>query len=385
MFRLSINPISRGAGRSATAAIAYRTAERVVDSRTGEIHDYQGKGDVEHAEIVLGAGAPSWAADRSALWNAAEAAEKRKDARVAREYLVAIPKELDREQGIDLVRDFAEHLVERYGVAVDFAVHADDRRKWDGSEKGFQGYHAHVLTSTRKLGREGFGEKALPELSDSKRRSMGLGAAAVEVERSRELWEQLANQHLERAGQEERIDRRSLKARGIKREPTVRLGPLVTQLERKGVRTDLGEVNRRIEEAWREGEKLRQEMALIDRQILDLSTSLEAALAERDRMLDVAVPAVSPRQARTESRGPPGVASGGSSDSDRLHRLAETGKATFRERFEQQKREREAAQQREREGQSARQQSGNRADQRESETPVQDQNQSRNRYRGPSR
>ncbi len=107
MFHLSVKPISRASGRSATAAAAYRAGAEIEDLRTGETHDYSRKRDVVHSEILVPPGSPAWAEDRSALWNAAEAAEKRKDARVARDYEVAIPKELTREQGIELVRDFA--------------------------------------------------------------------------------------------------------------------------------------------------------------------------------------------------------------------------------------------------------------------------------------
>ena len=248
MFHLSVKPISRSAGRTATAAAAYRSGSLIVDERTGELHDYTRKRDVvqEGSGIVLPPGAPAWAEDRAALWNAAEAAEKRKDARVARDYEVAIPKELTREQGIALVRDFAVGLAERYGVAVDYNVHRDDLRKWDGTDKGWQGYHAHVLTSTRKLGRDGFGEKAEIELSDSKRKSLGLGDGASEIERVREMWEVAANRHLEQAHQSQRIDRRSLKDQGIDREPTVHLGPGVTALEREGVSSRLGDINRQV-------------------------------------------------------------------------------------------------------------------------------------------
>ena len=246
VYHLSVKPISRSVGRSATAAAAYRSGELIVDERTGEVHDYTRKGDVVHSEMIVPPGAPSWAEDRAALWNAAEAAEKRKDARVARDYEVAIPKELTRAQGIELVRDFAQQLADRYGVAVDVNVHSDELRNWDGSEKGYQGYHAHILTSTRKLGREGFGEKAEIELSDAKRKSLGLSDGAAEIEQIRQRWEIAANRHLERAGQSQRIDRRSLKDQGIDREPTVHLGPGVTALERDGVTSRLGDINRRV-------------------------------------------------------------------------------------------------------------------------------------------
>ena len=244
MYHLQVKPISRSDGRSATAAAAYRSAQLIVDARTGEVHDYEAKGDVVHSEVALPAGAPAWANDRAALWNAAEAAEKRKDARVARDYEVAIPKELSLAQGIDLVRDFAHELVERYDVAVDFNVHKDDLRSWDGTAKGWQGYHAHILSSTRKLGPDGFGAKAAIELGDRDRKAIGLGSGAAEISFIRERWEIVANRHLEQAGVLQRIDRRSLKDQGIDRDPTVHLGPEVTALERKGVTSRLGDLNR---------------------------------------------------------------------------------------------------------------------------------------------
>lgn len=284
VYHLSVKPLSRAAGRSATAASAYRAGEKVRDERTGETFDYTAKRGVEHAEIVLPAGSPRWATDREALWNAAEAAEKRKDARVAREYEVAIPKELDRGEAVELMRDFAAELVERYGVAVDVAIHRDREVRWDGSEKGFKALHAHVLTSTRVLGKDGFGEKAHPELSDAKRKSLGLGDGAAEVERVRQLWEVVANRHLERAGYLQRIDCRSLKDQGIEREPTRHLGPAATELERRGERTDLGEVNRRIQAAHELGQEERRQAAALNRGILDLQTSLGEALRQRDEL-----------------------------------------------------------------------------------------------------
>ena len=283
IFHLSVKPISRSTGRSVTAAAAYRAGAEIVDHRTGEVHDYTRKGDIEHSEILVPPGSPAWAEDRSALWNAAEAAENRKDARVARDYEVAIPKELTRAQGIALVRDFSQSLADRYGVAVDFNVHRDQLKNWDGTEKGWQGYHAHILTSTRKLGRDGFGAKADPELSDTKRKSLGLDNGASEVGKVRERWEVAANRHLEQASQSQRIDRRSLEAQGIDREPTVHLGPIATDLERRGIRSDLGEINRRIEAAWLKGIEERKESAGVDRSMLDTSGDLAKAIRERDQ------------------------------------------------------------------------------------------------------
>ena len=106
IYHLSVKPVSRGAGRSATAAAAYRAAERVEDHTTGQVFDYTRKCGFEHAEIVLPLDVAkrdiNWARDRQQLWNAAELAEKRKDARIAREYEVALPEELTKAQRLEL-------------------------------------------------------------------------------------------------------------------------------------------------------------------------------------------------------------------------------------------------------------------------------------------
>ena len=124
IYHLSVKPISRSAGRSATAAAAYRAGVEIADERTGEVHDYRRKGGVESADIVLPDGAPEWATNRGALWNAAEKAEKRKDACVAREYEVALPAELSPAERRRLALDFAQEMANREGCAVDVAIHA---------------------------------------------------------------------------------------------------------------------------------------------------------------------------------------------------------------------------------------------------------------------
>ena len=244
-FHCSVKTISRSAGRSATAAIAYRAGEEIADERTGEIHDYTRKQGVVHSEIVAPDQAPEWAQDRSKLWNAAEKAETRKNSVVAREWEVAIPYGLSQEQAADLVREYAREIVERHGIAVDFALHQDNPKAWDGSEKGAKGLHAHILGSTRRLGRDGFTEKSR-ELDDKTNRAElgGLSRGAMEVMHWRERWAIVANRSLERAGLDGRIDHRSLKAQGISRDPTAHLGPSATALERRGIETEIGRANR---------------------------------------------------------------------------------------------------------------------------------------------
>lgn len=283
MYHLSVKPISRSAGRSATGAAAYRSGEKIHDERTDINHDYTRKRGVEHEEVITPKDSPEWAQDREKLWNAAEAAENRKDARVAREYEVAIPKELSKEKGIELVRTFAKEISERYGVAVDVSVHKDHRTDWQGHAKGFESYHAHLMSTTRTLDRNGLGEKATIELSDSKRQSLGLCKGSEEITKIREMWEKTANHYLEREGHEHRIDHRSLKDQGIEREPTQHLGPKATYLERQGTHTEIGDANRRIEMAYERGIADRAELSRTNPQIIELDTDLKKALEERER------------------------------------------------------------------------------------------------------
>ena len=225
-YTFSTTPMSRKAGRSAVAAAAYRSGAELADERTGQVHDYTRKRGVVHAEIVAPQGITG--VDREQLWNAAEAAEKRKDARVAREYLVALPHELDADQRLALARELAGELVERYGVAVDLAVHAPD----PGGDQ--RNHHAHLLATTRRLNHDGLGEKTTIELSDKKRRDMGLGRGADEVKRLRQRWESMANAALERADIAARIDCRSLADQGIDRVPQIHRGPMATEQIRRG-------------------------------------------------------------------------------------------------------------------------------------------------------
>jgi ATP-dependent exoDNAse (exonuclease V) alpha subunit len=210
IFHLSVKAISRSAGRSSTAAAAYRAGVEITDERTGEIHDYRRKAGIESAELFLPDGAPEWATDRAKLWNAAEQSEKRKNSTVAREFEVALPSELSADQRRELAHDFARELVKRHGFAVDVAIHAP------GKEGDTRNHHAHILCTTRRLTAEGFTEKTR-ELDD---RAEG----AAEVTHWREQWAGLTNAALERAGQAVRVDHRSLEVQGIDREPAIHLG-----------------------------------------------------------------------------------------------------------------------------------------------------------------
>ena len=264
IFHCTTKPIARSSGRSAVAAAAYRSGSELVDERTGLIHDYTRKGGVVSAEIIAPDGG---SAERSALWNAAESAENRKDSRTAREWIVALPAELDAGQRRELAVSFGAELARRYGVAVDVAIHEPDR---EGDNRN---HHAHILTTTRRVSRGAagelvMGEKSSIELADKKRRELGLGPAADEVKAIRQLWEQTANLALERAGSTERIDARSLKDQGLDREATTHLGPIASEMERRGRISDRGDGNRQVaaNNEQRQG---------LSAQIIDLKTERE--------------------------------------------------------------------------------------------------------------
>lgn len=322
IYHLSVKTVSRSAGRSATAAAAYRAGVEITDERTGEIHDYTRKGGVESAELVLPAGAPEWAADRAALWNAAEQAETRKNSTVAREFEIALPEELSPAERQRLARDLAREIVERHGCAADVAIHAP------GKEGDNRNHHAHILLSTRRLGPEGFTEKTR-ELDDQK-------TGPQIVTQWRERFASLQNERLREAGIEARVDHRTLEAQGIDREPTRHLGPAATGYERRTgepsrKRMDYeAEVADRLARAKEAGELERQGRQ-IDRGILDLSGDLEAARQERDRK--PAAPSQDELRAGMEAARAQFEA----------HKLAEAGKAQAREAFERFKAEQRAA------------------------------------------
>jgi ATP-dependent exoDNAse (exonuclease V) alpha subunit len=289
IYHLSVKPISRAGGRSATAAAAYRSGELVHDLTSDEVFDYTRKRGVEHSEIVLPTAAAradiNWARDREALWNAAEIAEVRKDARVAREYEVALPHELNRGQRVDLVRAFSAELANRYGVAVDFSIHAPHR---NGDERN---HHAHIMATTREVTATGLGPKAAIEWSDTDRRKKGLEPAKSEVKAIRERWAALTNEHLLERGIEVRVDHRSLQEQGIDREPQSHLGPAVSGMERRGMETEVckriswemqAAAQARLERAAEIG-KLAREREQLQLSTLDLSGDLKLAKEERAR------------------------------------------------------------------------------------------------------
>ncbi|TAW62721.1 Ti-type conjugative transfer relaxase TraA [Rhizobium ruizarguesonis] len=234
IYHFSMKPIARSGGRSAVASAAYRAAERLTNERDGLTHDFSNRTGVEHAEIVLPAGSSaSWAMKRSALWNAAERAEKRSDARIAREFEIALPHELTPDQRLALTRAFAEDLANRYGAAVDFAIHRP------GGASDIRNSHAHLMMATREVTETGLGDKTLLERENRWLLANHLPPSQLQLKDLRQAWEHLANRHLAMAGHDIRIDHRSHLEAGLTIAPTEHVGVHATQIDRQG-----GEVSR---------------------------------------------------------------------------------------------------------------------------------------------
>jgi ATP-dependent exoDNAse (exonuclease V) alpha subunit len=241
IYHLNMRSLGRATGSSAVSAAAYRAGERIRDERTGRSYDHSDREDVLHKEIVLprqfAADEMSWAKDRGNLWNGAERAEVRSNARTAREYLVALPAELSPRARIELVAEFSRELVERYRFALDVTIHAP--RSLPGSDP--RNFHAHLLATTRDVTPTGLGAKTALEWSDTHRRQMGLQSAVGELLYVREHWATAANAALARENLNTRIDHRTLKAQGIDREPRPHIPHTAFEMERHGYRSVVAE------------------------------------------------------------------------------------------------------------------------------------------------
>mgnify|MGYP000376032101 FL=1 len=245
IYHLSTKPISRSSGRSAVASIAYRAGIAITDERLGKTYDYSKR----HGVLWTGLATPNNVkVDRNELWNLAEKSENRSNSRTAREIVINIPHELmqgDLGTGNMLAHEFASQLSEKYQVAVDVAVHAPDKQ---GDNRNF---HAHLLLTTRKIEQDRHGnikltDKSQLEMSNTQLKKAGLLSNQDELKEIRKAWADLTNEYLAEHGIDERIDHRSHKDRGLDTLPTVKMGWQATELERKGIRTDVGNKNRDI-------------------------------------------------------------------------------------------------------------------------------------------
>ena len=257
IYHCSIKIVSRGKGKSAVAAAAYRSGEKLTNEWDGLTHDYTKKGGVVHSEILLPAHAPPAFSDRSTLWNSVELSEKSNNAQLAREVEIALPVELSREEQTRLVREYCSSQFVSKGMIADFNLH----------DTGGGNPHAHILLTMRPLDEKGAwlpkskkeyvldenGEKIRLPSGRYKTRKVDLvdWNNRENAEVWRRAWADLANEYLAQNNRPERIDHRSYERQGIDQLPTVHVGVSATQMEKKGIVTERGELNRNINAANR--------------------------------------------------------------------------------------------------------------------------------------
>lgn len=208
IYHFSGQVISRSTGRSSVASAAYRSAERLLDERQEVFHNYEKKTqDILHKEVLKPDNAPDWVLNREKLWNAVEKTEKRKDAQLAREFNIALPREFSLEQNIELVREFVQKEFVDRGMVADVCIHEGK------SHGGERQPHVHVMLTMREISEEGFGKK----VREWNRKDLLL--------HFREAWANSANLHLAKAGLDININHRTLEAQGIDLQPQNKIGP----------------------------------------------------------------------------------------------------------------------------------------------------------------
>ena len=242
IYHCSTKTVNRSSGRTAVASSAYRAGEKLKDERTGLIHDFTKKDGVVHSEIISHLDIQI---DRNELWNLAEKSENRKDARTAREWVIALPDELDAEQRKDLAKFFTQSLVDHYGVIADLAIHAPSK---GGNDKN---HHAHIMLTTRKAALDTdhkliLTTKADIELSNTKRKSLEMGTTQEDIKYIRGSWADIANRALEKAGKTQKIDHRSYAEQNNGLQATIHEGTSVTQLRRQGIETQISRFNDKV-------------------------------------------------------------------------------------------------------------------------------------------
>ncbi|WP_288979503.1 MobQ family relaxase, partial [uncultured Parvimonas sp.] len=252
IYHLCIKIISRGKGKSAVAASAYRSGEKIKNEYDGIVHDFTRKGGIVYTEILLPQNAPQEFVNRSVLWNSVEKIEKSKNSQLAREIEIALPKELNREKQINLVREYVKENFVKVGMCADISLHD----KNDGNP------HAHILLTMRPLNKDKTwgakskkeyildenGEKVKLKNGNYKTRKLNTvdWNEQDKAEQWRKAWADITNKYLEKNSIQEKVDHRSYQRQGIEQIPTIHLGVSATQMEKKGIATDRGNINREI-------------------------------------------------------------------------------------------------------------------------------------------
>jgi len=275
IYHLSIKVISRGKGKSAVAAAAYRAGEKIYNERNGDIHDYTRKQGIIHTEILLPDHAPSEYLDRAVLWNAVEKIEGAKNSQLAREIQLALPRDLTMEQNILLAREYVQKHFVTQGMCADVCIHQTEN----------DNPHAHIMLTMRPIEPDGsWGAKSKKEyLLDKDGEKIRLASGeyksrkipAVDwneqhnAETWRRAWQDEANAALERSGSDTRINHKSYARQGLDIIPTIHLGVAASQMEKKGIRTERGDINREIMVTNSELRQLKARIKKLNKWIVD--------------------------------------------------------------------------------------------------------------------
>ena len=271
-----ITIVQRSKRQSAVASAAYQSGERLFSEYDQKQKYYSHKSEIVHTEIMLPPHAPPEYADRNTLWNAAEAVEKQWNSQLARRWVLTIPREIPPDQYADLIRDYCREFFVSKGMIADYAIH----------DKGDGNPHAHILLTMRAMDETG---KLLPKsrkvydldengerikLPSGRWKSHKEDTVDWNDQKYAEIWRQgwadTANRYLEAIGSPERLDLRSYARQGIDKIPTVHMGPAVSQLEKKGIQTNIGNLNRDIKAANSLMQSIRQIVRHLKGWIADL-------------------------------------------------------------------------------------------------------------------
>ena len=296
-----ISIVQRSNRQSAVAAAAYQSGEKLFCEYDQQVKHYPEKRGIVHNEILLPANAPPEYADRNTLWNAAEAVEKQWNSQLARRWVLTIPREIPPDQYAVLVREFCEQQFVSKGMIADFAIH-------DPHPPGHNP-HAHVMLTMRAMDEHG---KWLPKSrkvydldENGERIKLPSGRwkshkedtvdwnEQYHAEEWRHGWEVIQNKYLELAGSPERVDMRSYERQGLDIIPTVHMGAAVCALERKGIETNIGNLNRDIKAANRMMNAIRSTIKSLRNWIADIMEATKEAFAEMEAEKKNASPALS--------------------------------------------------------------------------------------------
>ena len=254
IYHFSVKNISRSDGRSAVACSAYRSGEKLIDERQGKEQDYTKKTGVEFTKIYAPENTHPELLDRNQLWNKVEKVENRKNSQLAREFEIAFPHELNKEQREKMLHDLCQDIVKRHGVVVDAAIHAPHTQS--GSDK--RNYHAHIMFTTRSIDENGNLGGKTREFNDNGKQ---------EIEFWRENFADLTNKHLARAGYLIEVDHRSYADQDNGLQATIHEGSKVTQLRRQGIDTEISLKNDLIKQQNAENQRLPEILKGLEQEI----------------------------------------------------------------------------------------------------------------------